>query len=193
MEERVKKMREVGFEDAGKLVSIDGFVTHVSSIVPVLETVTLRCVGCNTTAEVPAVDGKVVEPRSCGRQGCQTNWTIIHNKSKFIGKQIIQLQEEPGEIPEGTTPVTVTIVATDELINKCTPGDRITVKGMCRLEPSRASGRGQSMSAVFSTFIEAIRMEAHRQWNGQGAGQAGNWGERILASEKSNIGGQSEV
>ena len=48
--------------------------------------------------------------------------TMVHNRSKFLDKQHIKLQEAPESIPDGQTPKTVLLVCLDGFTDTVQPG-----------------------------------------------------------------------
>jgi hypothetical protein len=83
-----------------------------------------KCVDCGYGKLVPVSDSKVLEPEKCEREECPGTMQIIHSRCQFYDKQIIRIQETPDAVPDGQTPHTVSLVAYDELIDCCKPGDR---------------------------------------------------------------------
>lgn len=57
--------------------------------------------------------GKVNEPSKCPNPACQAKFSMqmVYNRSCFLDKQLIKMQENPNEIPEGETPHTVSMFA----------------------------------------------------------------------------------
>lgn len=47
----------------------------------------------------------------------------------FVDKQIIKVQEDPSNIPEGETPRSLLMYAFDTNVDACKPGDKVTVTG----------------------------------------------------------------
>lgn len=57
---------------------------------------------------------------------------IVHNRCLYSDKQLVRLQENPDEIPEGETPHAVSLFAFDDLVDAVRPGDRVDVTGIFR-------------------------------------------------------------
>ena len=57
--------------------------------------------------------GKVNEPAKCPNPSCQAKFSMqmVYNRSCFLDKQLMKMQENPNEIPEGETPHTVSMFA----------------------------------------------------------------------------------
>jgi len=52
---------------------------------------------------------------------------LVHNRCVFKDKQLVRLQENPEDIPQGETPMTVNLCAFEDLVDICKPGDRVQV------------------------------------------------------------------
>lgn len=68
--------------------------------------------------------GRIAEPAVCAN--CQTlhSSALIHNRSVFVDKQMVKLQESPDDMPPGQTPNTVMLIAHNDLVDSVQPGDR---------------------------------------------------------------------
>lgn len=57
---------------------------------------------------------------------------LVHNLCDFSDKQYIKFQERPKDIPEGETPININLIAYDDLVDQCKPGDEIEIIGIYR-------------------------------------------------------------
>jgi len=55
---------------------------------------------------------------------------LIHNRSLFVDKQMVKIQEAPEDIPEGETALAVLVQAMLENVDVVKPGDRVEVIGI---------------------------------------------------------------
>lgn len=71
--------------------------------------------------EVEVERGRIEEPVNCSK--CNNNhcFQLIHNRSLFVDKQIIKLQEIPGEEHTGQTQHTITLVVHGSLAESVFP------------------------------------------------------------------------
>ncbi|KAK5973856.1 Disc proliferation abnormal [Trichostrongylus colubriformis] len=81
---------------------------------------------------------------------------LIHNRSLFLDKQIIKLQESPDDMPAGQTPHTVTVFAHGHLVESVQPGDRVTLTGIFRVQAVKVNPRQRTLNAVYRTNIDAL-------------------------------------
>ena len=58
-----------------------------------------RCMVCQHTVQEEIDRGRINEPNKCPREQCKAQGTmsLIHNRSEFADKQVVRLQETPGE------------------------------------------------------------------------------------------------
>jgi DNA replication licensing factor MCM4 len=84
---------------------------------------------------------------------------LIHNRSRFMNKQVIRLQETPDAVPDGQTPHTVSLCVYDELVDLVKPGDRIVVTGIFRAIPVRLNPRQRSIKALFKTYVDCVHIK----------------------------------
>lgn len=55
---------------------------------------------------------------------------LVHNRSMFVDKQLVKIQEAPEDIPEGETALAVIVVAMLENVDAVKPGDRVELTGI---------------------------------------------------------------
>uniref|UniRef100_A0A914IAH7 DNA replication licensing factor MCM4 n=1 Tax=Globodera rostochiensis TaxID=31243 RepID=A0A914IAH7_GLORO len=154
--EQTKNMRDLNPLDINQLVTTQGMVTRISPLIPQMVEGYFQCAFCNHP-ELRKVDmGVVEEPincTNCNNQGC---FQLIHNRSTFMDKQVIKLQEIPGDMPAGQTQHTVTLYVHGALVESVHPGDRITVTGIYRASPVRLNPVQQAVHSIFRTSMDVI-------------------------------------
>lgn len=84
------------FPDIDQLITISGMVIRTSNIMPEMREAFFKCNVCAYSITVEIDRGRIAEPTLC--QQCSTNhsFTMVHNRSQFTDKQMIKLQESPG-------------------------------------------------------------------------------------------------
>lgn len=149
-------IRGLNPEDIGKLVTISGMVTRCSPIIPEMIRAFFKCTVCSFTREVPVENGRIAEPHVCTSCNSKFCFTLIHNRCRYIDRQLIKLQESPDDMPAGQTPSTVALVACADLVDKVNPGDRIYVTGIYRGNPVRILASKRKVRGCFRTTIDCI-------------------------------------
>ena len=153
---KTTSLRSLNPEDINHLVTISGMVIRCSNIIPEMIEAFFECSVCNATATVEVDRGRIVEPSLCGQ--CSTNYSfrLVHNRSQFIDKQQIKLQESPDDMPAGQTPYTVLLYACGDLVDAVQPGDRVTITGIYRATPVRVNPKQRSVKAVYRTHVDVV-------------------------------------
>lgn len=155
-------MRELDPKDVDKLVSIKGMVIRTGEIIPEMKIAYFECRKCNANTQVVVEGGNVAEPTKCpDNTNCKGNFTmqLIHNRSQFADKQLIKLQEQPDDIPEGETPHTVDLYAYDDLVDVAKPGDRVSITGVYRANSVRTMSRQRSLKSIYKTHVDALHFQ----------------------------------
>lgn len=156
-----KVIRDLNPADINKLISVSGMVTRTSGVIPDQSLALFCCTQCGSE-EVSWNDrGKVNEPSKCPNPACQAKFSMqmVYNRSCFLDKQLMKMQENPNEIPEGETPHTVSMFARQDLVDLAKPGDRITVTGVYRAMGVRTNPRLRELKSVYKTYIDVVHIQ----------------------------------
>ncbi|KAJ3448023.1 intein-containing DNA replication licensing factor mcm4 precursor [Anaeramoeba flamelloides] len=159
----VKSMRNLDPINIDQLVSINGMITRTTSVIPDLKSGFFQCKRCNFSTVGYVERGKIDEPVMCGNCGAKFSMNLIHNRSTFVDKQLIKMQENPDSIPEGETPQTVNLIVFDDLVDGVRPGDRVEVVGIFRASPVRINPRMRSVRSIYRTYIDVISFRTVRK------------------------------
>lgn len=94
--DKITSMRLLNPTDIDQLVTITGMIIRLSNLIPEMAEAFFRCSVCAATCTVKLERGRILEPTIC--QTCNTNhsYELIHNRCTFYDKQLIKLQESPG-------------------------------------------------------------------------------------------------
>jgi DNA replication licensing factor MCM4 len=154
------RLRDLDPSDIDKLVSVKGMVTRTSHIIPDLRMAVFECGVCGANQDAQVEHHRVVEPDVCQNPECQAKGCmgIVHNRSLFLDKQIIRLQEAPEHMPEGETPQTVSMCTWARMVDVCKPGDRVEITGVYRASPVRSNPRQRTVRAVYKTYVDIVHV-----------------------------------
>ncbi|KAK0425006.1 hypothetical protein QR680_008976 [Steinernema hermaphroditum] len=154
--EKTRNMRSLNPSDIDQLITINGMVIRTSTLIPEASTGFFQCTICRYTAENEVDRGRIEEPtlcRNCNNSHC---FKMIFNRSFYMDKQIVKLQEIPGDMPAGQTPHTITLFAHGSLVENVQPGDRISVTGIYRAQAMRANPRQRNLNSVYRTNVDVL-------------------------------------
>ncbi|VFR02864.1 unnamed protein product [Cuscuta campestris] len=155
-------MRNLNPSDIEKLVSVKGMIIRCSSIIPEIREAIFRCLVCGYYSEPIVVErGRISDPTRCEKQEClaRNSMTLVHNRCRFIDKQIVRLQETPDDIPDGGTPHTVSLLMHDKLVDSGKPGDRVEITGTYRAMSVRIGPTQRTVKSLFKTYLECIHLK----------------------------------
>ena len=82
--------------DIDQLITVSGMVIRNSDLIPEMRIAFFRCNVCNNEETVEIDRGRITEPTLCTKCNTNHSYTLIHNRSVFSDKQLIKLQESPG-------------------------------------------------------------------------------------------------
>lgn len=154
--EKTTSIRGLNPLDVGRIVTINGMVTRVSVFIPEMYEGFFRCIICNFTRTVPVEAGRLEEPTVCNNCQGKFCYDLIHNRSKFVDKQLVKLQESPDDMPAGQIPSTIAIVAASDLVDQVSPGDRVSVTGIYMAHPLRVLSRQRKVRYWYRTTLNVL-------------------------------------
>ncbi|CAE7232262.1 unnamed protein product [Rhizoctonia solani] len=137
----------------GKMISLEGIVTRCSLVRPKMMRSVHYCDKTSTFYKCDYRDGTSLSndgPTSTITPLADPDGNLLQMEvgySTFRDHQRISLQEMPERAPPGQLPRSVDVIMDDDLVDKCKPGDRVTLVGVYR---SIGGGGG---SGGFKTLI----------------------------------------
>jgi replicative DNA helicase Mcm len=148
-------IRAIRARHINTLVSVSGIVRKATDVRPKVTKAAFQCQRCESLTQVAQTGGDFQEPhecRSCERQG---PFRINFDQSEFVDAQRLRVQESPEGLRGGETPQSIDVDIEDDITGEVTPGDRVTVTGILRLD----QGGEETQSAVFDVFMEGMSVE----------------------------------
>ncbi|KAL1366353.1 hypothetical protein HN51_014191 [Arachis hypogaea] len=149
--------RELLSEFIGSMVCVEGIVTKCSLVRPkVVKSVHF----CPTTRQFTSREyrditsnmglptGSVYPTRDERGNLLVTEYGLC----KYKDHQTLSIQEVPENSAPGQLPRTVDVIAEDDLVDSCKPGDRVAVVGIYKALPGKTKG---SVNGVFRTVLIA--------------------------------------
>lgn len=149
-------IRGLNPQDISRLVTLSGMITRCSSIVPEMIKAFFKCSVCSITRETPVEANRMTEPTICTACNSKFSFVLIHNRCKYIDRQLVKLQESPDDMPAGQTPSTVTLIACADLVDKVSPGDRVYVTGVFRAIQTRVHPKMRKVKTSYRTTIDIL-------------------------------------
>jgi len=153
---KTSTLRELNPEHINQLKTISGMVIRCSNLIPEMREAFFECSVCYSTMTVEVDRGRIPEPSHCDHCNTNHSYNLVHNRSQFIDKQQIKLQESPDDMPAGQTPYTVLLYACADLVDAVQPGDRVTVTGIYRATAIRSNPRLRSVKSIYRTHMDVV-------------------------------------
>ncbi|KAK1693772.1 hypothetical protein QYE76_010469 [Lolium multiflorum] len=127
----LKRLRELGTAEIGKLTSVMGVVTRTSEVRPELLQGTFKCLDCGNVVKNVDQQFKYTEPIICVNATCQnrSRWALLRQDSKFTDWQRVRMQETSKEIPAGSLPRSLDVILRHEIVEKARAGDTVIFTG----------------------------------------------------------------
>lgn len=153
-------VRDAKAEYIGKLITIKGIVTRTTEVKPMITVATYTCDQCGAETYQPINGPSFVPLEKCISNECKTNKSngrlyLQTRGSRFMKFQEIKVQEHSDQVPTGSIPRSISIVANGEQTRKAQPGDHVLITGIF-LPVAKVSGFKQLTGGLLSeTYIEA--------------------------------------
>ncbi|CAJ1975973.1 unnamed protein product [Sphenostylis stenocarpa] len=127
----IKRLRELGTSEIGRLVSVTGVVTRTSEVRPELLQGTFKCLECGSVIKNVEQQFKYTEPTICSNATCsnRTRWVLLRQDSKFADWQRVRMQETSKEIPAGSLPRSLDVILRHEIVEQARAGDTVIFTG----------------------------------------------------------------
>lgn len=127
----VERIRALKTSQIGHLVSISGTVVRTSEVRPELISGTFECGECGALVRDIEQQFKYTEPAKCPASKCENRrrFRLLTDQSKFVDWQRLRVQESSVEIPSGSMPRGIDIIARHDLVEIAKPGDRCVFTG----------------------------------------------------------------
>ncbi len=151
-------IRAIRADDVNTLVSIHGIVRKATDVRPKVRTATFRCQRCESLTEVPQTGSQFQDPHECRNCGRQGPFRLAEEHSEFIDAQRLRIQESPEGLRGGETPQSVDVNIEDDLTGQVSPGDRVRVTGILRLDQE-----SNADSPVFDIYMDGVSVELEEE------------------------------
>ena len=136
---------------------------------------TVQCKNCGNlkTIEVKSGFSNISIPRQCdsaklpteNKEKCPLDsYHIVPEKSTYIDSQILKIQEPPETIPVGEIPRSYLIYCDRNLVNKVTPGTRVTVIGIQCVDERNLNRNSTSDK---NSYIKVLNFQTEEQKSGR--------------------------
>lgn len=189
--------RDLDASHIGRLIRLPGIVVSASSVVARPTSVCIVCRGCKQERFLPMLNGfgTASMPRTCqgpGRdvdvpqQRCPLDpFTIVPERCRCVDQQTLKLQESPEMVPVGELPRQVLLTVDRSLVNKISPGTRLTINGIYSIfQGSSAANKNVKAVAIRTPFIRVVGFKLEADAAGGAQSQPGASSRGMSFSER---------
>jgi replicative DNA helicase Mcm len=158
----VVDIREIRSKHSNQMITVDGIIKQASSVLPRVTKARFTCRACGTSQSVPQpVSPDSIEyPFECSGEGCtegsKNSFNLDKRNSSQVDFQKITIEEAPEELKGGENPESVDCYIKGDITGEATPGDRVSITGILRLDD-------RNDSPVLSHFTEGNTIEQEEQ------------------------------
>lgn len=158
-------LRAIGSEAVETFVAAEVIVTKISELKPRIYHGVFRCTTCGTIIEIAQPNElELIEPMECPEEsGCgrkrsganQTRFELVPENTRLVDNQWIEIQELPEDVPGGSQPSRMKVLAEGDLAGLHNPGDRITVNAIPFIRSEKKAGQKTPMFDVYLSLISS--------------------------------------
>ena len=161
-----RTVRQLRADDIGKMLSIEGLVSKITSVRPRIYRASFMCESCGPGHQIiieQPNEQELIEPMECSLSdgGCgkakrDTRFHLLTRDSEMINNQFIEIQEAPEGLRGGAQPQRIGSIAEHDLAGMLNPGDRVTFNGTLFVRSQRKGGKN---TPIFDIFLKIHSIE----------------------------------
>ncbi|CAL5213813.1 unnamed protein product [Lathyrus oleraceus] len=149
--------RDLLSEFIGSMVCVEGIITKCSLVRPKVVKSVHFCptTGSFTSRDYRDITSNLGLPTGSVYPTRDENGNLLvteYGLCKYKDHQTLSMQEVPENSAPGQLPRTVDVIAEDDLVDSCKPGDRVAIVGIYKALPGKSKG---SVNGVFRTVLIA--------------------------------------
>eukprot|EP00981_Chlorochromonas_danica_P003705 scaffold684_cov167-Ochromonas_danica.AAC.4 len=173
-----QSLRSLTAEHVNTLIKIPGIVISCSRARSKAVDISLKCSKCQAVKRVQAksalggvalptrCDGTTITGESCG----PGTLVIMADLCEYIDQQTLKLQESPEVVPTGEMPRHIMLSVDRYLVDRVSPGTRVSVLGVVSLFNSGNGRQGSGSSgSVRTPFLRVLGMQVDNEGGGRSA------------------------
>ena len=145
-------IRDVGSDHLSELISVEGTIRVITEKLEKLTKAYFICRKCQTPMIVIQKTQQLTKPIMCNE--CKSKeFDIDLEQSTFIDYQKIQIQEPLENLKGSEQASNIDVYLSDDLVNRCSAGDKIIVTGTLKLRPPKGDLN------IYSRYLVAAHIE----------------------------------
>jgi len=167
--------RDINSTTIHQLIVVNGIIISATKSSIKMNKCTVQCRNCGNLKYIEVKSGfsNISIPRQCdsvklpteNKEKCPLDsYAIVSEKSSFIDAQILKIQEPPETIPVGEIPRSYLVYCDRNLVNKVTPGTRVTVIGIQCVDERNIN---RNISGDKNSYIKVLNFQLEEQKSGR--------------------------
>jgi len=169
-------LRNLNADLVNQLVKVPGIIISSTKARAKAITLHLNCMSCQAEKKISCKGQQsVILPTKCESQGepgqpCGGKLVVMSDQCEFIDQQQLKLQEAPEVVPTGEMPRNIMLSVDRNLVDRCSPGTRISVMGVSSLMPTSGkprAGAGAAMTHVKIPFLRVLGLQVETDGTGR--------------------------
>ncbi|KAJ1428371.1 MCM2/3/5 family-domain-containing protein [Ochromonadaceae sp. CCMP2298] len=174
--QNTQSLRTLTAEHANTLIKVPGIIITSSKTRPKATVICIRCTKCQCVKRIPckSVFGGAMLPGRCDRDGRNDGddcgsmpYVIMGDLCEYIDQQTLKLQESPEVVPTGEMPRNIMISVDRRLVDKVTPGTRVSVIGISSLYNSGGRVKSSAANPLRNLFLRVLGIHIEMEGGGR--------------------------
>ncbi|MFA6489613.1 MAG: minichromosome maintenance protein MCM [Candidatus Micrarchaeia archaeon] len=147
-------IQDISSRNIRELIAVKGVVTKRGPVMHRVNVAVYKCQMCDATTKVLMTKNAQV-PQVCAE--CKRRaLKLEEDSSYFVDIQHAEMQELLERLKGGTPAAAIELWVEDDLVNKLTPGETITIAGIMRLRlPQKNKGKSEN-SQIYTRYLEVV-------------------------------------
>jgi len=154
--ENLIDIRNIGNEHISKFISVEGTVRLITERLEKMTEAYFICKQCGTGVYVEQKSQILQKPLAC-RNCRKREFNLDIDQSKYIDYQKVQIQEPLENLKGSEQANSLDIYLSEDLVNVCSPGDKIKITGTIKLRPPKGE------TNIYSKYMVANHIEKEEQ------------------------------
>jgi len=147
-------IQDISSRQIRELITVKGVVTKRGPVLHKVHIATYKCQMCDAETKVE-MDKKTPVPQVCAE--CKRRaLKLEEDRSYFVDVQRAEAQELLERLKGGSPAATIPLWLEDDLVNKLTPGDTVTLTGVMRLRPPQKDKARAEMEQIYTRYIDVL-------------------------------------
>lgn len=147
-------IQDISSRQIRELISVKGVVTKRGPVRHKVKIALYKCQMCDAEMKVPLTKNTPV-PQVCPE--CKRRALKLEEEdSYFVDVQHAEAQELLERLKGGSPAATIALWLEDDLVNKLTPGETVTITGVMRLRPPQKDKAKAEAANIYTRYIDVV-------------------------------------